>query len=1113
MNIATTNVAAKVAAVVAGLGLILTSFAAFAPAARAQSTTDLQAQISALLAQIAALQAQLNASTGGSTGSAACTFTRSLTMGSSGADVTCLQNYLTATGHFTFAGGATGYFGSITQSAVAAWQAANGVSPAVGYFGPISQAKYRAVAGTTFVPTTPGTTPTVPGVPITGNGLKVLLASDSPNNIALVQAQAIGALAKFVFVNPTSAEIKVTNVYLYEGAKRLTDSAGVSNSAFNFNDTNGVVVVPANSSKSISVLADIANTTSGQQIGVQLVSVASTGTLDTSVVFPINSYTQTVSAATLGAVDFSDTTLPSGSTASAQNDFTVWQNAATISTRAVNLESFQLRNIGSISRTDIRNFRLYVDGVQIGSTVANIASDDTITFDLSSTPKRLETGGRVIKVVGDIIAGSGDTFAFSLRRASDARLIDTDLKQPILATKASATFAAEAAATATIDSGTVSVVKANNSPSSNVSLGASSVKWASYEFRAAGEDVKVESLNVNVNTTTSDDGLDNAKIFLNGVQVGSTKDLPDDTDTEFTFGSSFILTAGAVGIVDIYADAKDDDGGALTSGETVTITLDDGSTNGQGQVSLASVNVPGSDTDGNAITVSSSSLTLTKFSGYGNQTMIAGASNALLGSFTLSTGATEGANVNTLTIALSSDEKGSITDLMLKDHATGAQVGTTKPAPDTSNSFSTNINIPVSGTKTIDIYANIKSGSGIGTIIANADASGTGNSTGTSVDADALNLQTITIGAAGLTGAVNAGTTPADANVIAGASEVKVGSFRFTAQYSHFTIQEVKVKIPANAATSVTAVVLKYKDASGTSQESSQSLSLSSGAVQTHSTATFTGLTFYVPQNSDADIDVYVNLATIASGATTGAAVSVLLDDNEGFKAINSSGGSHTDIGAADLTSAVTSGYGGAYVRKSIPTISSTPITSTLSNGSNQVLGRFTVTADAAGDIGWMYVTFTVNKSTVDIGATSTVKLWKGSNTVGGTFATITGSLVGGLESFPAAAGTDTISFEATAEEQIGAGSSNTYELRGTVANSSSGAEYIDVSIANPVTSIQAGAAEATVLGDLGDADPSFIWTDRSSISTVHSASTADWTNDYLVKTLPITIGSRSVSY
>ena len=278
--------------------------------------------------------------------------------------------------------------------------------------------------------------------------------------------------------------------------------------------------------------------------------------------------------------------------------------------------------------------------MQIGSAVDNLASDDTITFDLSGTPKRLETGGRVIKVVGDIIAGSGETFAFSLRRASDARLIDTDLNQPILATKASATFTAEAAATATIDSGTVSVVKANNSPSSNVSLGASSVKWASYEFRAAGEDVKVESLNVNVNTTTSDDGLDNAKIFLNGVQVGSTKDLPDYTDTEFTFGSSFILTAGAVGIVDIYADAKDDDGGALTSGETVTITLDDGSTNGQGQVSLASINVPGSDTDGNAITVSSSSLTLTKFSGYGDQTMIAGASNALLGSFTLSTGAT-----------------------------------------------------------------------------------------------------------------------------------------------------------------------------------------------------------------------------------------------------------------------------------------------------------------------------------------------------------------------------------------------------------------------------------------------------------------------------------------
>lgn len=105
--------------------------------AQAATAEELQAQIDALMAQIASLS--------GSTPTAsadAYVFTRSLTVGSQGADVTALQNYLIGAGH-AIPAGATGYFGSQTQSAVAAWQAANMISPAAGYFGPVSQAKYN----------------------------------------------------------------------------------------------------------------------------------------------------------------------------------------------------------------------------------------------------------------------------------------------------------------------------------------------------------------------------------------------------------------------------------------------------------------------------------------------------------------------------------------------------------------------------------------------------------------------------------------------------------------------------------------------------------------------------------------------------------------------------------------------------------------------------------------------------------------------------------------------------------------------------------------------------------------------------------------------------------
>ena len=147
MNITAKSVASKlfVAFVAASMLVML------ATPAKAATAEELQAQIDALMAQIAALQGSTPAAT---TPAAGCTFTRALTVGSQGADVKCLQDYLTPT-YFTNAGGSTGYFGSVTAAAVAAWQTANGVSPAAGYFGPISQAKYTALMAA--APVTPGT--------------------------------------------------------------------------------------------------------------------------------------------------------------------------------------------------------------------------------------------------------------------------------------------------------------------------------------------------------------------------------------------------------------------------------------------------------------------------------------------------------------------------------------------------------------------------------------------------------------------------------------------------------------------------------------------------------------------------------------------------------------------------------------------------------------------------------------------------------------------------------------------------------------------------------------------------------------------------------------------
>ncbi|MDB5237518.1 MAG: baaA1 [Parcubacteria group bacterium] len=179
---ANSNVVAKIAAVVAGLGLVAM---AFAPAAKADSTSDLQAQIASLLAQIASLQAQLGTTTTTSTGS--MMFTTDLTLGSKGASVTALQNWLISKG-FTISAGATGYFGAQTKAALAAYQASVGISPAAGYFGPVTRAKVNASAGTTTTTTTGGTTTTTTG-PLSGaegsiDNFKTIGASTTSLNAA-----------------------------------------------------------------------------------------------------------------------------------------------------------------------------------------------------------------------------------------------------------------------------------------------------------------------------------------------------------------------------------------------------------------------------------------------------------------------------------------------------------------------------------------------------------------------------------------------------------------------------------------------------------------------------------------------------------------------------------------------------------------------------------------------------------------------------------------------------------------------------------------------------------------------------------------------------------------
>jgi len=862
----------------------------------------------------AAATAALNAVSAPTTSS--YTFAKDLTVGSRGADVTALQNLLGIKP-------ATGYFGSLTKAAVIKYQLSKGISPAAGYVG----AKTRAVLNASVTTTTTTTTTTT--VTPSGTQLNVTLAPTSPSASAIVAGQAAADLAEFTFTNTSatpavvtnvtlqrggvSADTSLSNVYLFNGAIRLTDSATVSSGKITFNSGAGLFTVAPGASMTISVKSDILSTANGQLVSIALTGV--TANVPVSASLPVSGASMNIFSSTDIAVATS--TLTSGVTtagsiqAGALNQ-TVWGTSLNISGRAVYLKSLAVKVIGSIPSNALQNVQLYVSGIKVAQSVGQDANG-MITFDLSSNPYKIDSS-RTIEVRADVISGSSRTFSVSLQNMSDLQLIDSNYNVGIAVNSSGA----QSSGTWSVSTGSVTATLDTSLSSGDVITGASNVPLARYTLKAYGEDMKISYLQA-----SSTDQLDNVALYANGVQIGSTQTIATAGSGKlYNLGSSLVIPAGSSVTLEIRGDIKYNGTNATTSSNTIVVALAGYTNNAQGSYSSQLSTVPSTaGINGPTMTVKAAGISFAQNAAYSAQTTVPNTSGVKLGSYVLQTNSAEPVRVTSLTVTLGG-AAGAITNV--SNLRTSANANDVKGSPSASNNFTVDFTVPANSSQTIDIYGDLSSATGVATTT--MSLSGYGTNSNTTISQTAVTGQTITVGTGSLavpTLKTGSGYSPV-AQYVVGNSTFVTGVYNFLSTNGASTITELTF------AASGTAANITNVSVGGLS------------APMVSGSATITGLNIVVStSNSGANVPVTVSYPTVGNnGVTANNTVGLRLT---GMKYTSGNQTTSTTTLAVETNLMTLVG--------SKPTVVFNDVSKSGVVSGNQEIARVTVTADAAGDV------------------------------------------------------------------------------------------------------------------------------------------------------------------
>lgn len=1107
------------------------------PVVSAQSVADLQAQISALLAQITALQAQLNTA-GGAAVAPAYNFTRDLTLGSTGADVKALQQWLNAMGYPVAASGVgsagneTEYFGAKTAAALAKYQAAKGVSPAVGYFGPKTRASVAAA----------GSAPLVPGQPpvvVPGTGLVLSLASDN------LPAQAVprgatglsflkfnvagsGTLDSLVFKRVgigATADFGSSGFYLYEGNNRLTSGRSLNST------THEVQFLSLNLTvsgvRTLTLVADVSSAaTVGNRSAVQFVS----GTGNPAPSGSLTGNEMTIAGQTVGGLAINDQAAPTAPKIGQVGALIQNIQLTASSSEDVMVNRLSITESGTLANSNLTNFVLKYAGNAV-ATAAAIGAKDLIVLNFT-TPFLMEKGQqRTFQLYADVGGNArvDDTIDLYIDSASDVSATGKTYGYPVLPDINSFDAAAEGDVL-TLQGGPVTMVF-NGPVAGDAALRGQDVTLFDFTI-AAQNNIEIKNLRFNVSTTDmdADEGFNDFKVWDVGLSsvLTSAVDITTSTGNQ-TFTDIINVNAGQTRRFKVTADVDSDNdaGDAIQVHLRAFVLGDVKNLDNNTNVALADI-VSNGALSGNLQSVRAPTLTTGLSASPSSQTYVQGSNDKPLVGFSFQA---NGGDIRLDTVKITGASttgpltSGEVTNLALWDGTTRVSaVKSLDTSALTATFDSLNLTIPNGSTKLLTLRGNIS----VNATDADAyyfyiAAANTTDVTAYDVDgntasyagvnANSGNSVVITISTVGdvtMSTAATDNETKADI-VLANGTYQTLGKFVFSAAREDMTVKKLSVMVNASSTSSSAT--------STTTGDEVPSITLWDGSTQiggtffpavsgnSSSIVMIEGLSWVIPKDTNKTLTVKGLVNTIGNGADSGSTVAVHLL-NTGFEAAGSS--------ASDFSVSAASGNR-KVVYKSKPTlsvVSPQPNTGngSLSSGSAIKVLRFRVSADSNGAIGWRQAQFrvTLTNATLAAASTSNVVLRDLSTGDSLTLGTVYSSSLVGSGSTTAVLGSQSpgyVGLVVTTPQEISAGSSRDYdlelnfsELTGTVANDSQAivAVYRDEAVLISATPYSYVANGTTTNDFAVNMSPSFVWTDRSVLGSI-ATSTADWANGVYV--------------